>query len=94
MSNRRKEVKYFLKELKGQVETLDEVIGKKHNKIYISVRDTEGNIVELPPIVMSKTPSCVFWRVDTTKHIKRILREHDIPYENTKTGFLTITNNL
>ena len=75
----RKEIRKFIKEVRNQVVELDYLSTKKHTKIFFSQKNHSGNIVKLPLIIVSSSPSKRTWKQMKISDINRLMREHNCP---------------
>ena len=77
MSYANKEVRSFIKDLKGLVVELDDQTRKNHHKLNLTLMNRSGELVQLI-LILGKTPRSD-WKVRTNATLKRLMKENDIP---------------
>ena len=74
-----KDIHKFVKEIKNQVSELEIIPTKKHTKLLISQKNYSGEVIKLPLIILSSTPSKDTWKRMKVSDINRVLRENNCP---------------
>ena len=75
----KKDIRKFMKEVKNQVFEFDYLSTKNHTKVFISQKNLSGNIVKLPLIILSSSPSDKNWKQIKISDINRVMRKHNCP---------------
>ena len=78
MSYGKKEVRSFIKFLKSQVLSIENLGKNKHFHLNIKMKNKVGEIVTIPKITIPSTPSDENWRKLKMGEINRVLRTHNI----------------
>lgn len=77
MSYSNKEMKDYIKNLKGLVVEFDDQTRRKHLKFKLTMLNRSDEKVHLI-LIMGKTPSSD-WKMVTDKTLRRMMRQNDIP---------------
>ena len=72
------EVKKFCKLLENQVITFENVTGKNHHRVILTMKNRDGKIITLPIITISGSPSDKNWKQIKCRDINKLCREHNI----------------
>ena len=78
MTYSKKEIRTFIKFLKSQVLSIEDLGKSKHYQLQITTRNKDGEIIQLPRFCIASTPSCGNWERQKLADINRIFRKYNI----------------
>jgi len=78
MSYGKKEVRSFVKFLKTQVLSVENLGKTKHIQLSITTETNDGDVITLPKICIPSTPSDNNWERQKIADINRIFKTHNI----------------